>query len=235
MVPFNTAVRAGRSFLRRLIDLSMVAKQLDHYLRISRDACSDIEWWVHCCLLWNGVSMMRSVSCGHTSAEVTSDASGSRGCGAFAGPSWFKLQWPSSYSDVHISAKELVPIVIAAVVWVEGWRGTNVRVWCNNIAAVSTINHGLSSNSDVMHLARCLTFIRAKFEFELLASNLPGVRNPIADALSRNRMDSFHSLLPQADIVPTAIPEALDLLIVSRPGWTSKHWTDLWSIIFRTV
>ena len=36
------AVRTGRSFLRRLIDLSTRAKQLDHYVRISRDSRSDI-------------------------------------------------------------------------------------------------------------------------------------------------------------------------------------------------
>lgn len=36
------AVRTGRSFLRRLIDLWTMAKQLDHYVRISRDARSDI-------------------------------------------------------------------------------------------------------------------------------------------------------------------------------------------------
>ena len=137
---------------------------------------------------------------------------------------------------MHISAKELVPIVIAAVVWGEGWRGKNIRVWCDNIAAVSTINKGSSTNRDVMHLARCLAFIKAKFEFDLLATHLPGVHNPIADALSRNHMDSFHSLLPRADDILTAIPVALlDLIIVSRPDWTSKHWTDLWSTIFSTA
>ena len=193
------AVRAGRSFLRRLIDLSMMAKQLDHYVRISRNARSDIEWWFHFCTLWNGVSMMMSMSSPHTSAEVTSDASGSWGCGAFSGSSWFKLQWSATYSDVHISAKELVPVVIAAVVWGEEWRGKNIRVWCDNIASVSNINQGSSTNRDVMHLARCLACIKAKFEFEL---HLPGVHNPIADALSRNHMDSFHSLLPQADNHP---------------------------------
>ena len=94
--------------------------------------------------------MMRSMSNHCTSAEVTSDASGSWGCGAFSGTSWFKLQWPASYSDVHISAKELVPIVIAAVVWGDVWHGKNIRVWCDNVAAVSTINHGSSKNGDVM-------------------------------------------------------------------------------------
>ena len=85
-----------------------------------------------------------------------------------------------------------------------------------------------------MHLARCLAFVKAKFEFELLATHLPGARNTIVDALSRNNMASFHSLLPQADQEPTLIPDSLlDLLIISRPDWTSRRWTELWSSIFK--
>ena len=37
------AVRAGHSFLRRLIDLATTIKQLDHWVRIGRSAWSDIE------------------------------------------------------------------------------------------------------------------------------------------------------------------------------------------------
>ena len=178
--------------------------------------------------------MMRSAATTRFSAEVTSDASGTWGCGAFSGLSWFQLKWSTSYADTHISAKELVPIVIAAVVWGEGWRGKTIQVWYDNVAAVSTVNHGSSANRDVMHLARCLAFVKAKFEFELLATHLPGARNTIADALSRNNMASFHSLLPQADQEPTLIPDSfLDLLIVSRPDWTSRRWTELWSSIFK--
>lgn len=38
------AVRAGRTFLRRLIDLSTLVKHLDHHVRLSREVRSDIEW-----------------------------------------------------------------------------------------------------------------------------------------------------------------------------------------------
>ncbi len=44
-LPRVQRVRAGRSFLRRLINLSMVPKHLDHYVRLSKEARSDIEWW----------------------------------------------------------------------------------------------------------------------------------------------------------------------------------------------
>ena len=177
--------------------------------------------------------MMRSVGVPHASAAITSDASGSWGCGAFSGPQWFMLQ---SYRDCHISAKELVPIVIAAVIWGKNWGGKTIRVWCDNMAAVIAVNSGSSRNHEVMHLARCLAFIKAKLEVDLVASHVPGVLNCSADALSRNNLPLFRSLHPQGNQEQTAIPDALlDLLIISRPDWTSKRWTELWSSIFRTA
>ena len=41
----SKAVKAGRSFTRRLIDLAKSAHNLDQYLRLSREARADIEWW----------------------------------------------------------------------------------------------------------------------------------------------------------------------------------------------
>lgn len=77
--------------------------------------------------------------------------------------------------------------------WGEGWCGKSIKVWCNNVAAISLINRGSSANRYVMQLARCLAFIKAKFELELMATHLPGTKNSIADALSRNKMTLFHS------------------------------------------
>ena len=48
------------------------------------------------------------------STIVTSDASGNWGCGAFSGSHWFQLAWPDCWAEVHITAKELVPIVLQA-------------------------------------------------------------------------------------------------------------------------
>ena len=52
-------MRAGRSFLRRLIDLSTEVKHMDHYVRLNRDARSDIEWWAQFSSSWNGVAIMQ--------------------------------------------------------------------------------------------------------------------------------------------------------------------------------
>ena len=226
-------VRAGRTFLRRLIDLSMMAAHLEHFIRLNREARSDIEWWFQFSAEWNGVAMMRAAQAARTTATVTSDASGSWGCGAYCNSQWFMLPWEGPIKECHITAKELVPIVVAAAVWGQDWQGQTVQVWCDNTAVVNIINKGSSRDKDAMHLARCLAFIEAKFDLELVASHIKGVNNSVADALSRDNLTLFRSLLPQAASEPTGIPEALlDLLLVAKPDWTSPHWTALWNSIF---
>jgi hypothetical protein len=148
------AVRAGRSFLRRLIDLSMVAKRPDHYVRLSKEAESDIEWWFQFSADWNGVAVMRESKEARASISLTSDASGGWGCGAYCGSQWFMLQWAGPISNSHITVKELVPIVIAAAIWGRDWQGRTIQCWCDNAAVVSIVNRGTSRNREAMHLAR---------------------------------------------------------------------------------
>ena len=70
----------------------------------------------------------------------------------------------------------------------------------------------------VMHLVRCLSFLKAKWEFVLFASHIPGVANDLVDALSRDNVSHFLLHYPQA--LPTPAPlsqELLDLTIIQKP------------------
>lgn len=80
-------------------------------------------------------------------------------------------------------------------------------------------------NKEAMHVLRCLSFILAKFQLTIIAEhNIPGAYNDIADALSRNELALFRSLLPQARAQPIPIPKPLlDLVISDRLNWTSPH------------
>ncbi len=134
---------------------------------------------------------MRAVKGVTPTVVVTSDASGNWGCGAYSGPSWFMLKWAGPNSDCHITVKEMVPIVISAAIWGPLWRGINVLAQCDNMAVVSIVNHGFSKNEDAMHLARCLAFIAAKFDFHMEATHIKGVVNTQVDALSRDNLLLF--------------------------------------------
>ena len=88
-------VRAGRSFLRRMIDL-IHAGQAPHQTHVP--IClnvgfhSDLAWWQEFITSWNGISFLPPAqSC--PTLEMASDASGSWGCGAWYENSWFQIPW----------------------------------------------------------------------------------------------------------------------------------------------
>ena len=226
-------IKPGRSFLRRIIELSKQTKELDHFVRLNKEARSDIEWWHQFAAAWNGVSLMRQGGRQRWDIEITSDASGGWGCAAIFEDQWLQLKWPASIHECHITLKELVPIVLAAALWGQRWVGKTVMARCDNSAVVAVINKGSSKEPEVMQLLRCLTFIQAKHQFDLLAAHIQGKVNVRADALSRGNVQYFLSLHPQARRQPTPLPiELLDLTIIRKPDWTSRSWTDLWSAIF---
>ena len=86
-----TVVRPGGTFIRRLFDLSKTVRRPDHHIRLSVGARSDLAWWHEFLANWNGISMMTAASREVSTVTVTSDASGSWGCGAFCGQRWFQL------------------------------------------------------------------------------------------------------------------------------------------------
>jgi len=137
---------------------------------------------------------------------LVSDASGSRGCGAFFRDKWFQLEWAGNLKNAHISVKELVPIVTAAAIWDPEWSTESIEVKCNSAAVVAVLNSGSSRNPELMHLMRCLSFFMAKFHFTLRASHVTGSKNALADALSRNNVDQFLLLHPQASRRLAPIP-----------------------------
>ena len=229
----SKAVRQGRSFLRRLINLSTTAQHLDNFIRLNVSARSDIKWWSMFATKWNGTSMLVRFDKENPQISVTSDASGSWGCGAFEGSKWLQYQWPPAMDSLHISIKEMIPVVMAAAIWGKEWSGKSVRFWSDNSSVVALLNSGCSREEQLMHLMRCLVFITAKYNFVVSASHVKGTCNDLADALSRNNRAYFLSNYPQAQRSPTTIPQALvDLLITAKPDWISPHWTTLWNDIF---
>ena len=108
------------------------------------------------------------------------------------------------------------------------WVGQRVMVHCDNTGAVAVVNSGYSQVTSIMHLLRCLFFIRAHFQVQLRATHTTGAKNLIADAISRNNMPRFFSQVPEAQYRRAAFPHPLvALLIEQQPDWTFPHWAQL--------
>ena len=131
-------VRAGRSFLRRFIDLAATVKYLDRRVRLNRAARVDVEWWWQFGTRWNGVALMVAADARVPAHVMVSDASGGLGCGAEWDGRCFHIQWQGlgKTQGFSIMAKELLPIVVAVAIWGPCWVGNLVRAnattfrWC---------------------------------------------------------------------------------------------------------
>lgn len=112
-------------------------------------------------------------------------------------------------------------------------KGSSVVVHCDNMGAVTVVNMGSSKVQQIMHLLRCLFFIRAHFNLSVAAVHVPGVENGWADAISRNMLSDFLAQVTQAIGKRLHIPPSLlDLLVVRQPDWTSAAWTQLFKHCF---
>ena len=232
----SAIIKPGRSFLRRMIILSKSRRCPSHPIRLNQGFRSDLAWWSLFLHRWNGITLMSALGIENPTFTVTSDASGSWGCGAYSGNQWFQLQWDSGTASKSIAYLELVPILIAGLIWGRQWSGSYVRCRCDNQSVVDILHSRYSRDDDLMHLLRSLFFIEAAMGFNLLPVHISGVHNDLADHLSRNCLSLFKQKAPAMDPRPTPIPREIStLLFTSKVDWLSKTWTSLFNSILSKV
>ena len=223
-----TIIRSGRTFLRNAIPLLKMAKQQHHHIRWSVEIRSDLAWWKLFATSWNGTGLV--IPPNPTTHIVTSDASGSWGCGAWFQDNWFSISWEQSHSTLHITVKEMVPILLAAITWGHNWKGGQVVVRCDNMAVVTALNNRTCREKFVMQMLRTLFFIEAHHQFKLTSEHVSGSNNTLADYLSRNQIELFQASHKTAKSLPAHInPSLLQWLLHLQLDWTSPAWTHQFS------
>ena len=208
-------VPAGRLFTRRLITLSTSKKCLHHHIDLSSRARADIRWWQQFLPSWNGRSIFLEEA--WTDAEdlkLYTDASGSKGFGAYFDGEWIRGDWlPSQQLPLRsIQWQELFAIVAATMTWRSRLRGKKIRFNCDNEAIVRAWQKKSAKHPHLVALFRHLFLVAASANFTIFLQHIPGKENSIADALSRNQINRFFSLVPQANPNPTPLPDGLSLL-----------------------
>ena len=197
-----------------------------HPIRLNREFRSDLMWWDTFAAAWNGISFLLPPP----HLQMASDASGSWGCGAWHGHSWFQLQWDTRSAHLSIVVKELLPIILACSVWGTTWGSHQVICHCDNQAVVACLRSRTSRVTHIMHMLRTLAFIEASFSFCLTPQYIDTKSNHLADDLSRNLLSSFLSKVPQADPRATPLPtHLLDLLLDHTLDWASPLWLQRFS------
>lgn len=224
----SKVIRPGRTFLRRMFELLKGCGKKQQFVRLNASFCSDFMWWHMFLEAWNGIGMLHNPAESTPDVHLYSDVSGSFGCGAWFGRQWLQLPWPHAVSKWSIAAKELVPIILARVLWGIEWHNKLILVHCDNQAVVEVVNRGYSKDSTLMQMLRCIFFVAALFEFTIRAVHIPWDQNTAADAISRNNRSLFFLQVPATNPFPTPVPQTLiELVILQQPDWLSLDWSCL--------
>ena len=143
-----------------------------------------------------------------TDIQLYTDAS-NIGYGAVYGNKWIRGVWDEYRRGMCINYKELFAILAATMTWGHEWKGKRVVFLTDNKTITHVWSSGTSPSPTLMSLIRPLFLSAARGSFSVAFRHIMGIRNPVADALSRLQMEKFFRLMPGADTDPTATPHQL--------------------------
>ena len=199
-------VRPGRTFLRRLIDLSKTVKRQHHHITFNKEARLDIQWWYSFLPEWSCKSLLPDPQVIKASdLKLFTDAS-DIGFGATFGNAWIQGAWDKPRKEISINYRELFAILAAALTWGTSWTGKRIVFLTDNQSITQVWSSGTSPAPTIMSLIRPLFLTAARNGFSVAFKHIPGITNPIADAISRFQMPRFRHLMPNADDEPTPTP-----------------------------
>ena len=176
----------GRTFLRRLINLTVGVKRPRHFIRLNRETKADFHLWLTFLESYNGKSFFLDyIWLSSAKLHLYTDAAGSLGYGAVFGAHWFFGQWPQSWLGRNIIVLEMFPIVISVSIWASDLANKCILFHTDNQGLVEVINRKTTKDRQLLVLLRELVLQCLKHNILFRAIHVPGVLNVKADALSR--------------------------------------------------
>jgi len=202
----SRVVVAGRTFVRRMINLSKGVRYLHYTIRLDKSFRDDITWWLTFLPSWNGISAFRDDNwVDNDTLELYTDSS-NVAIGAVFGVKWFCEPFTGKTSfctDMSITWRELYAIVKAIATWGRHMCNKRIMIHCDNAAVVFIVNSGTSKDIHIMKLVRSLFYLMATNNLEIRVAHIEGIKNTQSDALSRLQMNRFFALKPEANNIMT--------------------------------
>jgi hypothetical protein len=211
-------IRAGRVFLRRLINFTthLLRRHKGKSLATPRPICQsvkkDITWWMTYIGQFNGtLSIYPTQWCESIDMHIATDAC-QDGYGGVFGNEWFYGTWSVDeeqqarrLSRDSMPWKELHCLVRAASIWGSRWSQSNIIFRLDCQPMVFAVSRGGSRSPEIMSLLRTLSYIAALHDFQYKVIHIPGHTNIAPDHLSRGRVSLFQSLFPNSNPLPVQV------------------------------
>ena len=114
----------GRTFLRRLINLTVGVKHPRHFIHLNRETKADLCLWLTFLESYNGESFFLDyIWLSSAKLHLYTDVAGSLGY-------WFFGQWPHSWLGRSIIVLEMFPI-ITVLVFLHGLQNWQINAFCS--------------------------------------------------------------------------------------------------------
>ena len=208
----------GRAFTRRLyVYTSNTNLKPHHHIRITGEMRADLT-------MWSVFLQHPSVFCRPfldfskfiiaNEIDMYSDASGKIGMGAVCGTHWMYKCWSPDFIarfNPSIEYLELYGVVAAVLAWIHQFKNSRIILFCDNKSVVDMINITSTSCKNCMVLIRILVLKGLMENVRIFARHVKGVKNTLADSLSRNKLSNFFKLCKDKDRliddIPHEVPE----------------------------
>jgi hypothetical protein len=189
---------AGRTFMFRLRHC-LADKRRRWRKPLPQGAKEDLAVWLRFLYKWNSTyQIIREETVHYTDIGVYTDAS-DWGMGGWYSDQqeWFQHPWTPQQKLSHIGVKELWATKHALERWGHAWAGKTVVLHTDNRSNVDAISARRSRIDEaVAEILREIFFLELTFRCWIVLQHIAGVKNEIADALSRNQMQRFWKLWP---------------------------------------
>ena len=205
-----SVITPGRVFIRRLINLTIGVRRAHHSIRLTRETNKDLRIWETFLASFNGKSFFLEEAWSTSyNLKFYTDAAQSSGYGILLGKHWAYGTWPDAWKANNICFLELFPIVVGHSTWCSELRNKRVLFMTDNESVVHVINKQTAKDPKMLGLLRAMVLICLRNNIFFRARHIPGVKNVLADSLSRLQVDKFHTLSRGMDPTPTPLPAHL--------------------------
>ena len=215
-------VEPGRIFLRRLYDLTKNVRAGHHRIYLNEQSREDIQWWIEFLPDWSRTTIIPdSYHIRDDDLRLATDAS-KQGFGGVFGHRWIQGRWPPGMAALHrgkaidIDYLELFAIFAACETWGHLWAGKRIIIHTDNQPITDVWQAGTSKSKPIMALIRAIFMTAANNQFSLSLKFIPGKQNTAADLISRFQVDQFKLVVPDAEPLPTALPDKVLQLMLQQ-------------------
>ena len=182
-------VEPAHIFMARLLEALRAMKD-SWYVKVDDVMRADLVRFEEFAMDWNGRSLITK---GPPRRHIMVDAC-LTGIGATDGTWAYAAPVAPDHDPIHnITEIEAANVIVVLHTFISAAvAGTRVAIHCDNMPSVQALTYGKADNPILAECARAAWMIEALFNVKLCFIHVPGIYNPIADALRRAHSSQAH-------------------------------------------